>query len=186
MASTSVGYYVYGAQYEVGSCATSYIPTSGSAVTRVADVCNNGGNDQVINSTEGVLYAEISTFDDTTIKIITIGDGTSSNRIQLFYFNGASIYGSCIVGGVSQASLFTNIDVSTNIKVAFKYKINDFALWVNGFEVGIDTSGTVPTGLNTLLFDSGVGTSNFYGNAKDLRVYNTALSDSELAALTQV
>ena len=45
-------------QLEQGSYATSYIPTQGSAVTRVADSCINAGNDQVINSTEGVLYAK--------------------------------------------------------------------------------------------------------------------------------
>ena len=178
------GIYIWGAQVEAGTYATSYIPTTSAISTRSAETCNGAGDASTFNDSEGVLFAEISTFDDTTIKIITIGDGTSSNRIQLFYFNGASIYGSCIVGGVSQASLFTNIDVSTNIKVAFKYKINDFALWINGFEVGIDTSGTVPNGLNTLRFDSGVGTSNFYGNVKQIQYFNTALSDEELTLLT--
>jgi len=163
---------------------TSYIPTSGTAVTRVADSASKSGISSLINSAEGVLYAEISAFDDTLVKSITLGDGTSSNRIQLFYFNGVSIYGACVVGGVSQASIFTNIDVSTNIKVAFKYKINDFALWVNGVEVGIDTNGTVPTGLNTLRFDNGVGASNFYGNVQNLMVFPSALSDTDLATLT--
>ena len=51
------GVYIFGAQLEQGSYATSYIPTQGSAVTRLADVCSNGGNEQVINSREGVLYA---------------------------------------------------------------------------------------------------------------------------------
>ena len=52
--------YVYGAQVEQQSYATSYIPTDGSTVTRNQDVCNNGGSLASINSTEGVLYAEIS------------------------------------------------------------------------------------------------------------------------------
>ena len=40
--------------------ATSYIPTFGSTVTRNQDVCTNGGSLASINSTEGVLYAEIA------------------------------------------------------------------------------------------------------------------------------
>ena len=179
--------YIWGAQVEQGYL-TSYIPNYGTAlgVTRSAETCNNAGDVNTFNDSEGVLFAEISTFDDTSVKAITLGDGTSSNRIQFFYFNGASIYGACIVGGVSQASIFTNIDVSSNIKVAFKYKVNDFALWVNGFKVGIDTNGTVPTGLNTLRFDNGVGGSNLDGSTKQIQYFDTALSDEELALLTSL
>ena len=44
---------------------TSYIPTSGSTVTRNQDVCTNGGSLASINSTEGVLYAEIAALNQT-------------------------------------------------------------------------------------------------------------------------
>ena len=48
---------VWGWQLEQGSYATSYIPTSGSAVTRLADSCSQTVPDGVIGQTEGVLYA---------------------------------------------------------------------------------------------------------------------------------
>jgi hypothetical protein len=62
------GIYIWGAQLEAGSYPTSYIPTQGSAVTRVAESCSDAGNNQVINSTEGVLYAEISGDNDNTFN----------------------------------------------------------------------------------------------------------------------
>jgi len=73
-------------------------------------------------------------------------------------------------------------------KVAVKYKENDFALWVNGVEAATDNSGLVWSNgvLDTLKFSDGNNASPFYGNAKDVRLYNTALTDSELATLTTI
>jgi len=177
---------VFGASLELGSYATSYIPTTTTAVTRVADSATKSGISSLIGQTEGVLYAEISTNNDTATKTITLSDGTSNNRIQLFYFNGVAIYGSCSSAGANQALIFTNIDVSNNIKVAFKYKVNDFALWVNGVKVAFDTTGAVPTNLNTLIFNNASGLSDFYGNVQNLMIFPSALSDTELATLTTI
>ena len=68
--------------------------------------------------------------------------------------------------------------------MAFKWKANDFAFWIDGVEVGADTSGSVPSGLNRLALDRQLNTNTFYGKVKQLQVYPTALSDSELTILT--
>ena len=71
------GIYIWGAQLEEGSYATSYIPTNGGTATRLADVCNGAGNEQVINSTEGVFYFEGSALaNDGTTRIISLSDNT--------------------------------------------------------------------------------------------------------------
>ena len=178
---------IWGAQLEQGSYATSYIPTQGSAVTRVADVCNGAGNNQVINSTEGVLYAEISALaNDGTTRRLSISDGTTSNRIVFSYSNVTNQFQSFLANPSVQFNFLTTLSNSVEFnKIAVKYKQNDFALWINGVKVATDTNGTVANGLNTLNFDEGSGASDFYGNIKDLRVYNTALTDAELQALTQ-
>ena len=182
--------FLYGAQLEQGSYPTSYIPTQGSAVTRLADVCNNGGNDQVINSTEGVLYFEGSALaNDLTNRRITISDGTNTNRVvtgynttsnQIFYF--------VVVGGSTVASgNYTSSDITELSKIAIKFKANDFALWVDGIERHTDTSGAIFSAntLSSLQFEQGSGGALFfYGNTKDIRVYNEALTDAELIALT--
>jgi hypothetical protein len=96
---------VWGGQIEAGSYATSYIPTQGATATRVAEVCTGAGNDQVINSTEGVLYAEIAALVTSgENRVITISDGSSNNssRIQL-YTNTNEIEMRTVVGGVVQA-----------------------------------------------------------------------------------
>jgi hypothetical protein len=54
------GFYIYGFQLEQQSYATSYIPTNGSTQTRAAETCNGAGTSSIFESSEGILYAEIS------------------------------------------------------------------------------------------------------------------------------
>jgi hypothetical protein len=178
---------IYGAQLELGSYATSLINTQGSAVTRVADLCNNGGNEQVINSNEGVFYAEISAlYNDGGNRIISLNDGSQVSRVIIFYTttnNEIRVISS--TNSINQFDrTFIVSDVKSFFKIAIKYKNNDFSFWVNGIEVGTGTNGLAPIGLSKLSFDNGSGGANFYGNVKDIRVYNTALTDQELIALT--
>jgi hypothetical protein len=183
--NSSIAY--WGHQAEEGSYATSYIPTSGSTATRSAETCNNAGNEQVINSTEGVLYAEIAALGvDSSYRQITIGNSTDNIKI-LFNASSTRLRGLLKVGGINQADLFDETQTEIKyLKIALKYKSGDFALWVNGVEKDTETSGSIPTGMSEISFDDGGGSADFYGNVKDLKVYNTALSDSELQALTTI
>lgn len=180
--------YIWGAQLEQNSFSTSIIPTSGSATTRLADVCNNSGSAQDFNSEEGVLYAEIAALaDDLTNRFISLTDGTDSNSVTIFY-GGVSnrIRTEIKSGAVTQANLLTTSYPITNFnKIAVKYKGNDFALWVNGVEVATDTSGSTPIGLNDLSFNR-ANILDFYGKTKNVKAFKRALTDEELAALTTI
>ena len=176
-------------QLEVGSYATSYIPTEGSPETRSADTCNGAGDSSTFNDSEGVLFAEIEALaNDLTYRGISIGDGTVNNVVRIYYENVSNRFTANIKNaGVSQATMiYTFTDITVNSKIAVKYKQNDFALWVNGTEVATDLSGNAPTGLDVLQFDTGTGGDDFYGKVKDLRVYNTALTDEQLEKLTTI
>ena len=175
------GIYIYGAQAEEGSYATSYIPTYGTATTRAGDSLLDGGNSDVFNDSEGVLFIKSSAIAaDSTNKVITISDGTTANRVQIYYNSSNNI-----IGGVAgQASISYSGDITETTKIAFKYKANDFALWVNGVEIGTDNVGSAPSGLNQIDFHNGASGSPFYGNMKQLIYFNEALTDTELATLT--
>ena len=178
-------------QVEQQSYATSYIPTEGSTVTRNQDVCTNGGSLASINSTEGVLYAEIAALaDDLTNRGLSISDGTSSNACRIYYINSSNrIRFFFKVGG--NAQVIKTIDL-TNItdynKIAFSYKQDDFKIYINGLKVDEDTSGIVPSAntFNKLSFDRGYGGENFFGKTKCLAVWKEALTDAELTELTTI
>jgi len=181
------GVYLYGAQVEVGSYPTSYIPTNGSAVTRTAETANGSGNADTFNDSEGVLMAEISALDDDgTYRILSLSDGTTDERVYMQYTNASNTLATVVKNGaVTQANISYILPNETEFsKVLVKYKSNDFALWVNGFEVGTDTSGNTPTGLSELAFDDGNGGNDFYGNTKQVQYYDSALTDSDLEQLT--
>ena len=182
------GIYIWGTQLEQLSYPTSYIPTNGSTVTRASETCTNAGNSTLINSTEGVLYAEIAALaDDGTSRTISLSSGSTSNRVFIqFRSTSGQVNSGIVVSNSAQAVISHTITQTQYIKMAFKYKANDFALWVNGVEVGTDTSGTTFTAntLTELNFDSGSGAEDFYGKCKALTVFNTALTDAELTELT--
>ena len=178
--------FIFGAQFEQGSYATSYIPTNGQTETRLADVCNGGGDADTFNDSEGVLYAEIDTDSDTINNTISLSDGTSSNAIRLG-FSTTQINYTVYVSGFQVNN--TQIRTTSGFnKVAIKYKANDFALWVNGVELNVDSSGSLPADgtFNRINFDRGDNPNPFYGKVKALTYFPEALTDTELQELTTI
>ncbi len=177
------GIYIWGAMLEQGSFPTSYIKSNGSPTTRQAETATGSGDAATFNDSEGVLMLEASALDD---GYISINDGSNSNRIFLGFDN-LSVYTQVRVGGSVKADMITTAYPQNTLKALIKYKTNDFALWINGFEVKSDNSGsTFPSSvLNNLSFNIGYTSTNpFYGKTKQIQYYDSALTDSELEQLT--
>ena len=187
LASSSGEMLIFGAQIEAKSYATSYIPTAGSAITRLADTASQTVPDGIINSSEGVLYLEGNNLSESgSGGLISLNNGIS-NRVTLELDSG-TVKARFIVGGVSIGIFNYTISTTNNLKIAITYKLNDFRLWVNGAQRVSSNSGTsfAANTLNKTSFNRGDGGEIFYGKTKDLRVYNTALTDAELVKLTTI
>jgi hypothetical protein len=183
------GIYVYGAQLEASATyATSYIPTLGSASTRGSDAASKTGISSLIGQTEGTLFVELSSLTNSVVnEQISLSDGTDANTIKL-------VIGS-VIGGLKAEGKFGSVgqfgitkstaDFVSNKKIAIAYKANDFVFYYNGEQVGVDTGGSVPA-MSAFAFST--GNSNFpaTGNIKQVLLFKTRLSNSELAKLTSL
>ena len=180
--------YAWGKQVENNSYLTSYIPTSGSTVTRAAETCNNSGNSEVFNDSEGVLFADISALaNDGTNRFASLTDGSNDNRVLFGYRASSNQVFARIEGNNSASVDLTNVvnDTKIVIKLAIYYdNLYNYKMYINGFLVDSAIGTDSIIGLDRLDFTNASGTENFYGKTKELGYYDTALTDAELETLT--
>jgi len=187
------GVYIAYAQFEESDYASSLmLPVSeGSTTSRVADEVSNAGNQSLFSgvNSSGVLYAEIAALsNDGTDREISLSDGTNSNKVVIKYHSTSNGFQARVVLiGVSQCILSGAVtDVTDFSKVAIRWAVNDFSLWIDGIEVATDVSGSIfpTTTLTTVNFDRGDGNNDFYGKTNALAVFDY-LSDDQMVKLTE-
>lgn len=179
----SNGSYVYGAQLEQGSYATSYIPTVASTVTRNADVISKTGISSLIGQTEGTLFVDLKSAYNGWI---TLSDNSDANAVLLsfskeystlnyfIYANSVDIIGTGFLAFPSEP-----------MKLAFKYKSGEIKLFVNGVLVYTNTA-TFAFSNNLSFFGNRFywGGGLFEGSINSEQLYKTALTDAECIDLT--
>ena len=186
--STLAEVLIWGAQLENGLNVTSYIPTSGSTVTRNQDIISRDGIGSLVNSEEGVVFLEMAALiNGGSYRSISLSDGTNTNVLEIDFAptnNRLEVY--FIINGVSYLSPNSYTIVQTDYnKIAFSWEENNLKLYVNGIELVNDLTATLlPNKFNKLKFTTSNGSFPFNGKVKQLQVYTTALTDSQLAALT--
>jgi hypothetical protein len=160
LADGTSGIFIWGAQLEAGSFASTYIPTTTTALTRNADVLTVTGAQDVIGQTEGSMIAVVNTrllgdaFSGASRRIFLASDGTVANRMGLIKRSDDSL-GFFGVATTTQWDIASAINQSGVFALVGRYKANDFTFHANGNMVGTaDTSGVVP---NTSVLGLGIG-----------------------------
>jgi len=175
--------YVYGIQRETGSFPTSYIPTSGSAVTRSADVASLAVSEFGYNQDQFSVVVESDFFgkDSAVSTLCYIGESTD-DRV-LLYYNSQDVNYQVKSAGSSQAQRVVAGNVS---KSAYRYKLNDMVLAGDGNIATTDTSANLLGGTQNNIYIgryyNGVSTLN--GHIKSIQYYPLGLSNAQLQALT--
>jgi hypothetical protein len=172
-------------QMEQGAYATSYIPTLGASVTRVADAASKTGISSLIGQTEGTMFVEFEYQPTSASQSVAISDGTSSNRLDIRLATSNVPAFVAVTGGVIQSSISSAVTMTQGqrVKVAAAYKNNDFVLYQNGALVASTTSGTIGGTLSRYGFDLN-GAQFFYSPVNQALVFKTRLTNAQLAELT--
>jgi len=185
------GIYLWGAQLEVGSFPTSYIPTSGSAVTRSADFAKITGTNftDFYNQTEGTIFFRYKnlSLDTSTIRGVWGLENSSapvsgvrspqsgSLRIRLLYNNNFSPAASNL--------FFISTDYQNGI---VSYNQTENRLMMNGTSDFVSATHTNDNDIIAMSIGSRTtnGDSPLGGHISHLTYYPQRLSNAQLQNLT--
>lgn len=181
-------------QVEQGAFATSYIPTSGAAATRAADLCTLATG-AWFNPAQGTLWVEAKTGEGVDANA-SVGprfvrlDGNSGNDVHEIRLNASdqTVRAGTTTSGTVQSALVGPVWAArTGGVAAYAWKTDDMALCSGGGTVQTDTSAPqgMPTGVSVLRVGAVSPSSGFLnGWIKSVRLWPRRLSDSQLKAMT--
>ncbi|MGO4853359.1 phage head spike fiber domain-containing protein [Phaeovulum sp. W22_SRMD_FR3] len=178
----------YAMQLETGTTATSYIPTSGTTVTRAADICSLDVTP--LGLAAGFTIAVKGTVFGTAgvSGIVANFDSGAYDNRQIIVLNstGSGLGAQAFAGGVSQASTFTAYTPGTPFAAAMRVGPNVFRYVLNA-SVGADDTSVdfVPP---TILRIGGSLASQIPARLrlKSVLLYPALVSDAALTALGTV
>jgi hypothetical protein len=179
------GVFVWGAQAEISSYPTSYIPTTSASATRVADACFKTGISSLIGQTEGTLFFQIERKSGDYAEPMWLSDGSYSNYIY-FVVDNTQVRFIGVNSSGGQWNINTTALSQGVHKIAGAYKANDIIFYIDGVQIGTDTNAQIPTcsflGLgyeNTVAYNNGDPYSQ-------VAIFPTRLTNAELASLTTI
>jgi hypothetical protein len=165
----------------MGSYATSYISTTSASATRVVDTATKTGISSLIGQTEGVIFADVYLDSRSSFTYFAIAPNLGATGAYIGVgFNATTFQFEVVNSGIQASIPFSNSSTG-RFKIAAAYKQNDFAFYVNGTQIGTDTSGTVPTCSELGLTAYSQSASVYYNQ---VALFKTRLTNAELASLT--
>lgn len=179
------------AQLEVGSFATSFIPTAASQVTRTVENATMTGTNfsSWFNASEGSF-----TFTGDTLATGTVRPGLFVSKTVgsgSLYFKTPRPPGTTGLtvandAGATAADLSgTAITVNTAFTVCGGYKENNFGFADRGAATSVDTSGSIPTSLDRMGIGFDFGTTYQNGHIAAIRYWPQKLTSSEIQAFSK-
>ena len=185
--------YLWGAQLEAGSYATSYIPTTSAAVTRNADVISKTGISSLIGQTEGVMFLDLfasAKNNDANTFGTWIFAGSAAENFQIYNLGTTLYWYARNTGGIiiDQTANQTIVE-GTRYKIAYAYKSGDYALYINGVQKRTSANANVPVAVSQFNLSAGTNGASpviVKNEYNSVVLFPTRLTNAELATLTTI
>lgn len=180
-------------QMELGSYATTWVPTTTAAVTRIADTASKTGVSSLIGQTQGTWFCEIdlSKLLGTTARdFFAIGDGRIPASASAVYCSFSGIGSNLLRARVVQSGVVKydqrhTITATGTYKIALAYKSQDCAMYVNGSFVGtVAQDDPFAISLNQIFTSFDSSTFQFGDGINQAALFPTRLDNATLAQLT--
>jgi hypothetical protein len=178
---------VYGCQIEAGSGASSYIPTGASQATRNADSCVMTGTNfsSWYNQSQGSFFASVQKNTTSVGHIFNANTSNSAPRIMMTYNSGWYLAGENPSGTNTPSVFIATGAINASQKVAGAFQTGNYAASANGLTAVTTSTGTMPTGLNTLQIGAAEGGYQYFnGTIALLKYWPTRLPNAQLQSLT--
>lgn len=180
---------LWGAQLETGAFATSYIPTTTTALTRNADVATMTGTNfsDWFNASEGTFSCAFDLVGAGSFQEFVSANTDGNNFISINASNTNVLRQTVLNGGAAQVSSLTSGTMSVGgvYSASAAYKLDSFAVARDGGTVVFDAGGTLPTCSN-LSLGARTGTTNVMsGHLKKVNFWPMRLSNAEVQAFSK-
>ena len=180
-------YYSWGAQVEVGSYPTSYIPTTSATVTRNNDSLVQSGISNFIGQAEGTLYIDVTMNSTLNTDLILIGNSTGV-LYDIYIYTGSNKITAAVIN--SSAYLWTStmpadFVVGVSYRCAIAYKSGSLAFYINGVQIGTSSATFTPsTIMNRFQLNEQLYAGKQSVIVRSAKLFTSRLSNSELEDLT--
>jgi hypothetical protein len=179
--------YVWGGQLEIGSYATSYIPTTTATVTRATDsmTLNNLYANNLITSAGGTWFVEfVNNFslirDASGSFTLQTSQTSDDNGLVIKTFNdGGVASGLRIAKRISDVETTLYLTLTNTVKIAIDWNGTTADVFINGVKVVTATPFTT-TNMNYFI----ASTTDVPKYIKSMILFPTALTDAEMITLT--
>ena len=194
----SSGILAWGAQLEAGSFPTSYIPTTGSTVTRAADVAQLTGDNfsSWYNQSEGTLYYQYNAIGGNQFlspASIRASNSQDAQSWGYYMYSGGSQYRVPYAGqrkspneSVALAdTVFTSTIMGQSYKVAVGHDNSTLSACLEGYSVQSRTITSLPTMTQfSIGFIKNNSNNKYTGHISRLSYYSERLTNTQLEAIT--
>jgi hypothetical protein len=183
------GVYIWGCQYEQSSYPTSYIPTTSSSATRVADL-STSDTIQTAQTFAGdfTIFADFVPFIDSTdgSGMMILGGGASglgATYQSYLWFVGSNVY----LSGDGELNIIQrgySMVVNQRVKIAFTRVGTTVKMFVNGAQVGASATSSTSITIRSIGWSYNLPTYQTKGKINQILLSASGASDTDAISLT--